>query len=182
MWFMRSANPAAPCFCVYVFYIHMKRWRKCGSNACRDLCLWTWALWKRMVDLCNEAAEVCEVVSAYAQVQQDTHTCCPDAGSFSARCFGIKDRLVSYLRGTTKTPSCCWLHTEPAESWESAEPLYSPDTAGRTPLLFTPNQTHSSLPEIRPWKVVQWWNLSYMGYSCCIMNHKTIPFHCFILN
>lgn len=76
------------------------------------------------------------------------HSDPPGHSHMSPRCWkllvrstGIMDRLFSYLGGTTKASSCCWLRTSPAEPWESAEPVYSPHTAasltGLTPLCCT---------------------------------------------
>lgn len=89
----------------------------------------------RMATLCDRVGVGWETVSGYIQIHQDTHTCRPDAGSCSVRSTGIRDRIVSYLGGTTKASSCCWLHTSPAE------PVYSRHTAAGitrlTPLYCT---------------------------------------------
>lgn len=69
----------------------------------------------------------------YVQIHEDT--CCPDAGSCMVQSIGIRDRFFSYLEGTTKASSCCWLCISPAET------LYSPYTAasliGRPPVCYT---------------------------------------------
>lgn len=52
----------------------------------------------------------------YIQIHEDIDTCFPDAESCLVRSTGIADRFFSYLEGTTKASSCCWLHTSPAET------------------------------------------------------------------
>lgn len=85
--------------------------------------------------------------------------------------------------GTTKASSCCWLHTSPAEPWESAEPVYRPHTAAslavQTPLCDA-FLTDPTIPSqiLCYWKFPQHFlqqNPQLWGYICCIMKWMNRP-------